>query len=155
MSWLGERKTLGDLEEMEGVGADIEIGGSDDPFADEVPPEKLPELREKLVAILSADPSKCYQAGTKEVLPPEQWPRTERLAVQRWSHNPQTDTWNITFHDKNRAADQLARIEGLYKADHEQAANPFAAILDQIPRPVLRLFLAELKRAREAANDAG
>ena len=61
---------------------------------------------------------------------------------------PGLDTWNITFHDKNRAADQLARIDGLYKPEAE-APNPLAELLESVPREKLRLFLAALMNLRD------
>lgn len=139
---------LADIELADG----IETGGSEDPFADEVAPDRIQEVRARLKAIIEANPKQLYDAEGK-IRPPDEWPEREAMAIQRWSHNQSSDTWNITFHDKNRAADQLARMDGLYKADHEQQhENPFAAILDQIPRSVLRLFMAELKRQRDTVT---
>ena len=130
----------------------IETGGAPDPLNDNdlgaLTAGELDKQRQRLHAILAADPRQLYNEKGN-VLAPDQWPEREALAVQRWSHNQDTNTWNITFHDKNKAADQLARIDGLYQADHEQQ-NPLHALLEKVPREKLRAFLTQLQLLRDA-----
>ena len=132
--------------------SDALTGYSPDPLDDNdlgaLPEGEIDNLRKRLHAIIEADPRAIYdQHG--EVLKPDQWPIREAMAVQRWSHNQTTNTWNITFHDKNKAADQLARIDGHYKADHEQQ-NPLHKLLETVPREKLRMFMRQLQIARDA-----
>ena len=132
----------------------IETGGAPDPLNDNdlgaLTAGEVDKQRNRLQAILDADPRQLYNKRG-EVLPPDQWPEREALAVQRWSHNQDTNTWNITFHDKNKASDQLARIDGTYQGDHEQQ-NPLHAFLETVPREKLRMLLSELQRVRDEAT---
>ena len=115
---------------------------------DHIPAGELETHRQRLQAIIDADPRLIHD-DKGEVKPPHEWPEREALAVQRWSHNQNTNTWNITFHDKNKAADQLARIDGTYQADHEQQ-NPYHALLEKVPRDKLRMFIWQLQQLRDA-----
>ena len=132
----------------------ILTGETPDPFDDfdaldsALPASAVGKKSARLQAIIDADPRLLYDKNGK-VLPPDQWPEREALAVQRWSYNQKTNTWNITFHDKLKASDHLARIAGLYKADHEQQ-NPLHAFLETVPREKLRAFLVQLQQLRDA-----
>ena len=132
----------------------IETGGTPDPLNDNdlgaLTAGEVDKQRNRLQAIIDADPRLIHD-DKGEVKPPHEWPEREALAVQRWSHNQDTNTWNITFHDKNKAADQLARIDGTYQADHEQQ-NPLHALLEKVPREKLRAFLTQLQILRDEAR---
>ena len=104
-------------------------------------------LEKRLEAIVNADPRKLWgvvddETGRKGQLSPVDWPDDIAQAVGSITEN-QYGSVNVRFHDKARAADQLAKIRGLYK-NEEKSKNPFEEILKTIPREHLVLIVSHL-----------
>ena len=99
--------------------------------------EELQLEIDRLEAILSADYRNLWgvsEGGKPYMLSPVEWPDSVMPAIKRVVPNAHGTT--VDFEDRTRAADQLAKLKGLYKNDEENK-NPLEAIFKDIPRAQL------------------
>lgn len=127
----------------EKTGKTADPGDFDSWFGDDKP-EDVSNVREKLEAIAAADPRLLFNelGDPKE---PHDWPDREAQLVTFYNRN-KDGVVTIRLADKVKAMDQLARMDGLYKADNDQK-DPFQNLLAQVPRADLHEIIKNLRAA--------
>ena len=97
----------------------------------------------RLQAILDADVRNMFHAdGTVKSV--QDWPENESLAMASWTYNVNTGLWSFKMADKVRAAETLAKIQGLFARD-AAVKHPLVDMLEAIPRDTLNVILKRLQ----------
>lgn len=106
----------------------------------------------RLTAILNADFRLLWttQEGVPVQLSPSEWPDELQPAIRRVQ--PTAHGLTVEFEEKTKAADQLAKLTGLYRNDDENA-NPLEAAFARIPREQLLLLKKGLDRLAELEGE--
>lgn len=120
-------------------------------FGSDKAPDDPSRVRARLESILHADP-RLMKDEFGHWLPLQEMPEREALAVERYTVSKSGEV-NIKLYDKNKAADQIARMDGLYKADNEQK-DPLQQILSRVPRGELIRIVQELRVLNEVEEEA-
>lgn len=111
-------------------------------IGEEVAPDAS-RLRRMLEDICDAD-MRTMVDEHNAMKPYHAWPDREARAVTQWSYNDKTGVWRVKFADPIKAAEQIARLDGLY--DGKDARGPVERQLEAVPRPVLQAIMARLAR---------
>ena len=125
-----------------------------EPDDDASTPSQLDSHRARLDAICDADIRLLFANGA--ILPPEQWPDREALAIERFTANTKNDesvVTQITLLDRSRALESAARLDQLYKPKKAEAVHPLVALLMRVPRADLRQVIRYLDMLGARAND--
>ena len=118
----------------------------DELFSEELSPAEQ-GIRAQLEGMLKADIRNCYDQENNP-LPVHQWPEQEAQALVRITQNKKTGNLSIQLADPLKAAEQLAKLDGMYENTSE-SRDPFTKMLEAIPRPVLRSIMGEITRLAE------
>ena len=113
----------------------------DEAFSNELDPD-VGGIRQKLQDILDADPRLLFGSDGK-YLPFNEWPDREARALMQFTYNEKTGHGNVKFADQIKAAENIARLDGLYATDPDKK-TPFEKLLDTVPRAELHTIIAKL-----------
>ena len=115
--------------------------------------ESINRIEKDLEAIVNADIRNLYQDDDEvegvRMLSPKKWPDAEARSLVRFTER-RDGAYDVVFADPIRAADQLAKIRGLYR-NEETVDNPFEQLLARIPRVELVTILKHLRRMGDLA----
>ena len=120
-------------------------------YGEELSPQE-DDVRRYLKSIVEAD-IRCFYDDDNNLLPANKWPDRESTALVRLTHNPKTGNLSVQFSDPIKAAEQLAKLDGMYDQQSE-SRDPFTKLLESVPRQVLRDVMSEITRMAEAENEA-
>ena len=127
--------------------AAVQVAAKEDPtdvdgaFSNELSPD-VGGIRQKLQDILDADPRLLFEANGK-YKPFNDWPDREARAILQFSYNEKTGHGNVKFADQIKAAENIARLDGLYAQDPDKK-TPFEKLLDIVPRAELHTIMTKL-----------
>ena len=114
-----------DVDRIFGTELDPDVGG----------------IRQKLQDLLDADPRLLFEGG--KFKPFSDWADREARAVLQFTYNEKTGHGNVKFADRIKAAENIARLDGLYASDPDKK-TPFEKLLDIVPRAELHLIMTRL-----------
>ena len=110
---------------------------------------RLNEILDRLKAISNVDPRQMFDAAGMMVSPKE-WSDEFSKAVKQVKQ-ANAGGYDVTFHDSNRAVDQLAKYEGLFDEKNE-TETPLDAMFAKIPRAELVKLKTLLDTMAEAES---